>query len=187
MSVPEDIHDIRGPIPIPDLWVPIALAVAAVAALALAFWVGRRLWRRHEERVKSAAEVALDRIARARSTVGTVGSAHLASEVSDAVRAYIEARFSLRAAHRATEEFLRELLGVGASPIAVHRDALEAFLGWCDLAKFARLALAPDEATSLLDSARDFVLSTAPKEARRKAPAASPLPVTRGPAVEARA
>jgi hypothetical protein len=77
-----------------------------------------------------------------------------------AIPYYIEARFSLLAANRTTEEFLHDLLDAAATPIARHRDALEDFLSWCDLAKFARLALTPERADSIVLAARRFVEDT---------------------------
>ncbi len=174
---PGDIHDIRGPISIPYWWIPLAIGVAAALSIALAYGVYRLARRYRRVREKTAAEIALERIERARAMLATSTSSEFSSEVSDAVRAYIEARFSLRAAHRTTEEFLHDLLDLAASPIVVHRDALSDFLSWCDLAKFARLALSAGHATAIVDAARRFVETTATESAqapRRAVVAAAP-------------
>lgn len=85
-----------------------------------------------------------------------------AGAASDAVREYIEERFSLRAAHSTTEEFFDDLVVHASAPLGAHREALVKFLGACDLAKFARLPLPREEMVSLNDLARRFVLDTAP-------------------------
>ncbi|MEO7032935.1 MAG: DUF4381 family protein [Polyangiaceae bacterium] len=166
---PDDIRDIRGPIAIPYWWMPYAIGAGVLLALLLVFFAYRALRRYRLERAKSAAELALQRIERARAALQTLTSAEFSAEVSNAVRVYIEARFGLLAAHRTTEEFLHDLLGAVASPVATHREALEDFLSWCDLAKFARLALTPSHADAMVAAARHFVESTAaPLEKKRR-------------------
>jgi hypothetical protein len=180
---PDDIRDIRGPIAIPYWWIPYAIGAGVLLAVLLGY-LGYRLICRHRlERAKSAAEIALQRIERARAALNALTSAEFSAEVSNAVRVYIEARFALLAAHRTTEEFLRDLLGAEASPIATHRDTLEDFLSWCDLAKFARLALTPSHADAMVDAARRFVESTAtPPAGKRRSRRAESFEPSRGSA-----
>jgi hypothetical protein len=169
---PGDIRDIRGPIAIPYWWVPYAIAAAVIAALAVALLIYRLVRRRLREHAKTAAEIAIERIERARAGRTTQSSSEFSTEVSGAIRAYVEAQFAVRATHRTTEEFLHDLLGAEASPIAEHRDTLEDFLCWCDLAKFARLALAEEHAIAMVDAARRFVEATAtPTETKKPRPA----------------
>lgn len=175
MIAPDDIRDIRGPIPIPYWWMPLAIGLAAVALVAIAYGAYRLIRKRRRERARTPAELALERIEKARAILSGGTSAEFSAEVSDAVRSYIEARFGILAAHRTTEEFLYGLLDprgldTSAAPIARHRDALDDFLAWCDRAKFARLAFTPEKAASLADSASAFVAATAdaPKVAREK-------------------
>ncbi len=77
--------------------------------------------------------------------------------VSEIVRGFIEQSFPLRAAHRTTEEFLRDLVNVEESPLAAHREALREFLQHCDLAKFARWSLTREQMEAMLASASAFV------------------------------
>jgi hypothetical protein len=173
---PDDIRDIRAPITIPYWWIPLAVGVGVVLAVALCYGIYRLVRRIRQERAKTAAEIALARIERARELLTTQSSSEFSAELSGAVRAYIEARFRVRAAHRTTEEFLRDLLvasgSIGAQ-LLVHREPLDEFLSWCDLAKFAKLAFSPGQADAITASARRFVETTAetPKE---KAPAPPP-------------
>ncbi len=76
--------------------------------------------------------------------------------VSDVLRRYIEAAFSIRAPERTTEEFLEEasqhedLKGDFA-------DRLDEFLSIVDLVKFARMPLASNKREELHESAVNFV------------------------------
>ncbi len=172
MTAP-DIRDIRGLIHIPSLWpwllVGAGTLVLLVAMGAAVYWLVRHLRRR---RIKSAAELAIERLERARALAREGNAAGLAAEASDAVREYIEARFPLRAAHRTTEEFLRDLLEPGVGPTAPHREALGDFLGACDLAKFARFDLRVERMGAMVDAAETFVRATAaPPADTRKGPA----------------
>jgi hypothetical protein len=168
LAAQPDIHDIRGPIDIPAVWPVLLVIVAAVVGAALLglaiFWIVRRLRRGH---VKTAAELAIERLERARDLAQEGRAAELAAELSDAVRVYIEARFELRAAHRTTEEFLHELLANAKSPVAAHRDTLGEFLGACDLAKFARFALGVERMKAMIDAAIVFVHATTPDKPKR--------------------
>ena len=176
----EDIRDIRGPIPIPPVWPWLLLGAVALAALAAvaaaAYFLVRHLRR---TRVKNAAELAVERLERARSLARPGNAAALGAEASDAVRAYIEARFAVRAAHRTTEEFFHHLLERGPTPIAAHRQALADFLGVCDLAKFARFDIAVEPMSAMIDAAQTFVRATSapsePEPARPPEGVAAPL------------
>ena len=156
-----DIRDIRGPIAIPTVW-PTLLLIAGAAALAVllgvgVYWLVKRL---RKARIKTPAEIALERLARARAIARQGRATELSAELSDAVREYIQARFELRAPHRTTEEFLHELLSTRRTPIAAHREALGEFLGACDLAKFARFAIDVEHMNAMLDAAESFVRAT---------------------------
>ena len=80
--------------------------------------------------------------------------------VQGVLRRYIEARFSLRAPERTTEEFLEELKCMAESPIGRSHGRLKALLGHCDLVRFA--AHSPDaaEISSTFDECRSFVVES---------------------------
>jgi len=82
-------------------------------------------------------------------------------EVSQIVRVYIQARFGVRAPHRSTGEFLREVHS-GEPLLRDHRESLGVFLGQCDLVKFARRHVVREQMNRLLDSAQRFVEATIP-------------------------
>jgi len=79
-------------------------------------------------------------------------------EVSAVLRAYIEARFAVRAPESTTEEFLPAATAHPA--LAGHRDMLRGFLTGCDLVKFARHRPEPSSMASLLANAEGFVEAT---------------------------
>jgi hypothetical protein len=94
--------------------------------------------------------------------------------VSDIVRSYIEGRFDMVATHRTTEEFLHDLLHSSRDSLVRHRALLSEFLHQCDLVKFAGISLTVQNMQSLHQSARAFVLETAPPD-----PAVRPRAPTR--------
>jgi hypothetical protein len=157
-----DIRDIRGPISIPSVVHVLLLAGGALLiALALAsatYWLVRRLRR---IRVKTASELALERLERARGLARDGRAADLGEELSETIREYLQARFDLRAAYHTTEEFLHESLEAHDGVVAAHRDLLGEFLRACDLAKFARFALDVEHMQAMVDAAESFVRATA--------------------------
>jgi hypothetical protein len=157
----QDIRDIRGPIAIPSVWPTLLFVAGAVAAaLVLALVVYAIVRRVRRSRVKTPAQIALGRLEQARALAEEGHAAELGEAISDTVRAYIEARFELRAPTRTTEEFLHELASTSESPVARQREALGAFLGACDLAKFARFAIDLEHQLAMIDAAVAFVRAT---------------------------
>jgi hypothetical protein len=161
-----DIRDITGPVTIPDPWLYALVALGVLVAATL-LALALRAWRRRGQRAATAEARALARLAEARGLMDPARAREYGFAVSEAVRLYIEERFAARAAHRTTEEFLRELAGAENTPLAGRRPLLERFLQHCDLAKFARFALSKDEMEALHDSALRFV-----HEAREVGPTA---------------
>ena len=139
VAVPQQLHDIRGPIDIrsPWMWAKVGLLLAVLGGvLALAWW----WWRRRSPAARTAfVESPTDR-ARKRLTEAMDlmhDPERFATRVSEVVRTYLEERFGLHAPDRTTEEFLGEL----ATSVALesrHKALLADFLTGCDLVKFAR-------------------------------------------------
>jgi hypothetical protein len=168
---PEDIRDIRAPFAIPYWWIPLAIGAGVLLTAAIVYGIVRLVRHLRRERAKTAAELALARIERARTLLLTDSSSAFSAELSDAVRIYIEARFSARAATRTTEEFLRELVahpGAAQADLVAHKGLLEDFLSWCDLAKFAKLSFSGSHADAITLSARRFVEATAYVERKKE-------------------
>jgi len=160
---PADIRDIRGPIPIPTAWLlPLLIGGGLVVAALLALLL-RRWWKRRVSRVpppRPADEIALDRLEAARALLDPARAREFCFAVSEAIRFYIEDRFSTRAARRTTEEFLGDLVRSPTAGLDPHARSLADFLQQTDLVKFARAPLARDEMESMHESACRFVRET---------------------------
>jgi hypothetical protein len=157
----QDIHDIRPPFHIPRSWFGIAVVAGCcvLAALVVVAWRWRQ--RRVSATRKSAHELALERLAQARALMVPEQAREFSTAVSGIIRSYIEARFDIQAAHRTTPEFLRDRLTQADGPLASHREGLEEFMRYCDLAKFARWVLSVPEMEAMLASGIIFVTATA--------------------------
>ena len=159
----EDIHDIKGlvPLPHPWWWLWFLLILAALAALAFWWWKRKRL-----SAVINAPppptpyELAIRELQRLREDSPPVEEFY--TRLSDIVRHYLEGRFQLRAPERTTEEFLHEV-SRDDTLTQEHKDLLGAFLQECDLVKFARYH--PEQANILraLAAAEKFVHDTQPQ------------------------
>lgn len=79
--------------------------------------------------------------------------------LSDIVRHYLEARFSLRAPEMTTEEFLNELK-LSEALSSKHKGLLKDFLEKCDLVKFARYGPKPIEVVDSYNAAVRLVDET---------------------------
>ena len=176
-----DIRDIRGP-----LWIPVSVVrvslwvLLALAAMAAAFWVGRR--RRRGATVETATpgqpprpahEIALEALDRIEASPmlerGQVKEYHI--EVSETLRTYVEARFRVPALEMTTREVVGGLRREGASPDFV--EGLGRFLDQCDMVKFAKVRPAPNASRAVLVLGRDLVEGSIPVEAPSTAEGAS--------------
>lgn len=175
-STADDIRDIRGPVHIAPSWMWLAYLVGGLA-LAAALYALYRWWKsRAKERAKTSFEIALEALANARSLMAPDKVREYSFRVSEITRNYIEARFGTRAAHRTTEEFLHDLVEKPSTKLAEHAPLLEDFLKHCDLAKFARWTLSPEEMEKMHHSAVAFVTATNPAlEVNPSAPTAPEL------------
>jgi Domain of unknown function (DUF4381) len=152
----EDIVDIRPPIHIAAPFPWLAWGVGAL----LVFGVSAGVWklRRRRQRRKLAYEIALERLENTRPLMRESNAEPFSLAVSEIVRRFIEEVLPVRAAHRTTDEFLRDLTSLSYLPLAQHRDSLADFLRHCDLAKFARWSLTVSQMDAMLESARAFVV-----------------------------
>ncbi|MEP6549379.1 MAG: hypothetical protein ABJD53_18115 [Gammaproteobacteria bacterium] len=157
----EDIRDIRGPRSFASPWTLAILGAATALIGAGAYGAWR--WQR-QRRMPVAlrhSEVALQRLERARALLLSGDGRRFSIEASDAVRDYLEIHFGVRAAHRTTQEFLRDQLATGDRRLAAHTSVLKEFLLLCDLAKFAGWNLTVQSMEAMYQSACRFVLDTA--------------------------
>jgi hypothetical protein len=163
-TIPSGLHDIQDPVPIPDpwRWVWIGALIAALFALALYAWLRPRkpapapyvrVIPPHEKARKALLD-ALELIDEPRE---------FCILVSDALRVYLDERFTLGAPEKTTEEFLTELQ-VSSVLSEEQKDILEDFLNRCDLVKFARYEPREPELRALYDSALRLISETEPRE-----------------------
>jgi len=162
---PDDIDDIRPPYLFhgfggPLLWLLLVLiALAILAAVLLAIW-----WPRRQLSAKSAYELALEKLERARTLLREDWPMPYAVAVSETIRTYLGQRFRAPSTRRTTEEFLRQMETDRATPLAEHRELLREFLQSCDLVKFARYQPRLAELEHVQQRAREFILATKPVE-----------------------
>jgi hypothetical protein len=155
----EDIHDIHGAVPFPEVWPWIAAAVAVILAIAALWW-----WRTRRPApgpVRAVDAIARERLEAARALMQENDARAFATSVSDTLRSYLESRYFVPVTHHTTEEFLRMMAEQGGE-WAAHREGLEHFLGHCDRVKYARGRLSRDEMELLWQSAVSFVEATRP-------------------------
>jgi HAMP domain-containing protein len=177
----QDIRDIRPPFHIPQigLWLAAIAGLCVVAALVMVAW--RRRQRRLAALRKSAQELALERLAATRALLAPEHAGEFSIAVSGIIRSYIEEHFHIQAAHRTTLEFLRDCLTQSDGSLAQHRQQLEEFLQYSDLAKFARWVLSVPEMEAMLASGIAFISATAtvtaakPSDPLAAPPEAAPL------------
>ncbi|MBU6409675.1 MAG: hypothetical protein KGR98_04735 [Verrucomicrobia bacterium] len=181
-ATPNDIRDIKPPIPIPNEWTPLWWAVAAITVLA-ALFVAWRAWRRRRARVPIVPPVpshvrARQMLEKALQFIGQPKP--FCTLVSHAIRVYLEQRFDFRAPERTTEEFLRELTRTDRLTPG-QKQSLAQFLESCDLVKFAKYEPRENELLALHQSALQLVDETEPKGMEGPAAPAAPAAPTAVP------
>jgi hypothetical protein len=167
VATEQDIIDIRPPIHIPAAFPWMIWSAGALAAVGLGYgaWMLRRRPRR-----KLPYEIALENLAKTRGLMQPENAQRFSLAVSEIVRLFIEECLPVRAAHRTTHEFLRDLVNFPNSPLAAHRETLRDFLHHCDLAKFARWSLTVPRMEAMLESANAFVIDIGKPKAASKQP-----------------
>jgi hypothetical protein len=146
--------------------------------------LGLLLWRRHRQALlakqpevvaRLALEDALAELDKAHKQLSKENCRPYAICVSGIVRRYIEHRFSIRAPHRSTEEFLGEAQRAPELG-AKHKEKLGYFLQCCDFLKFARGYADVDELELLHQAAVIFVTETQFKPVSETPTSAQPQP-----------
>jgi hypothetical protein len=157
-----DIRDIRGPLHIPDPITWLYYGVAGCLFLLALMWFWKWIAGRKKIREKLPFELALEQLERAKAFMKPETAGRFSVMVSKAVRTYIESRFEMEVTRHTTEEFMRRVAAEPSGEIKEYGGLLNGFLGYCDLAKFARYALTMKQMEEMLQSARHFVDVTKP-------------------------
>jgi len=161
-SADDQLDDIRPPYFYLHswFWLWIALGILAVLALIVLAWI---LFRpRHPLSAKSAYDLTLEKLEKARALLREDNAMPYAILVSEAVRTYLGLRFHSPSTRRTTEEFLRQMEADRSTPLAEHSDLLRDFLRSCDLVKFARYKPTLTELEQVQHRATTFVMATKP-------------------------
>jgi len=162
LDIVEDYHWLSPPGP-GWHWGPWACLVAWMIFFAGLGWY----WHRRRKlglpffAVTPPHELALRALKESRQKLSEETQREFVISVSQVVRDYIQGRFGLRAPHRSTEEFLREV-HEGDRLLLAHQELLGGFLGDCDLVKFAQQRVRLAQMSQMLESAERFVEATIP-------------------------
>ena len=163
-----DIRDIRGPLHIPDPLAWLTYGIAGLLLLLASAWFWRWFRKRKTERNKLPFELAFEQLERAKAFMKPETAGRFSVMVSAAVRNYIEKRFEMEVTKHTTEEFMRRVAAEPSGGIKGYEDLLNGFLGYCDLAKFARYVLTLKQMEEMLQSALHFVDATKPRPEEEK-------------------
>ncbi len=151
------------------LWIALGVLIA-LAVGALLAWLFMRWWQKRERPEIPGPpppppwETALRELraleARRAEAIAEGGTEQWVDAVSDSVRKYLGDRFGFPGLESTTDEIARELSAVPSLSI-VPGEAV-AFLGQCDLVKFAKASLADEASAELIDEALSMVEKTRP-------------------------
>ncbi len=155
----EDLRLLEAPTEIPWAAILGAMVLAIVLGLVLARLLGRR--GRSDGGAFGDREVdpSIEALGALRALTGLMSpgqSREFAIEVTAIVRLFLERRFDLRAAQRATEEFLREAAR-STELASAQRGLLENFLRTCEAMKFGRTEGSIEDLTATHQAAIRFV------------------------------
>ncbi len=161
-----DTEDIRGPKALVEIPQPKKSPVTlwlSLGASALLLGVALVLWKKQSDKkkLKTPRELALSSLTQLEIKSEELSAEMFANSAVQTVREYIAGRFDIAAPRRTTEEFFEALAQSGNSPLISESQHLQQFLKSCDLAKFAASQLNTKQRVELIQSARDFVTTTA--------------------------
>ncbi len=164
-----DIHDIYGPVALPDPLNWLYYLGAALVILAL-FVVWFILFKKRKPQPVDeipSHEIALAELTRARKYIKQNLSLKYAHKVSLILRNYLEMRFDIRSTRQTTTEFLASFKHISNSSkemLQPYRESLQMCLEQCDLSKYAHKTTEQEAMEQLEESIRTFIRQTTPKE-----------------------
>jgi Domain of unknown function (DUF4381) len=158
---PDPLAELRDPVRLVEVpwpeWVWWAIGAGSALALALLAWIIVRIVRnRPKTPPPTAREIAIRELNTLRGRMLTAESYPFSVEISDVLRKYISAHYSLHATQQTSPEFLAS---ISDSPrfSAGDRELLAKFLERCDMIKFARIEADANENVKLMGEAVAFV------------------------------
>ena len=164
-----DIHDIYGPVSLPEplTWIYYLAAALIILALFLVWFIVLRKRKSQPAEEIPIHEVALAELAGARKYLEQNLSLKYAQKVSLILRNYLEMRFHIQTTRQTTTEFLASLKKKSSSSKAMlqpYRESLQICLEQFDLAKYAHKTTKRETMEQLEESIRTFIQETTPKE-----------------------
>ncbi len=164
--VTETLHDIRGPVELPDnagalIWLLIGLAVLLLAGLIFYLWKRRK---KGLQKLPQPHEIALLELAGLRSMMNPAQALLYAAQLSELLRRYIEARFQIHSTRQTTREFFGSLVENSqvARNLKDHQAHLQACLEECDMAKFAHYSPDQQGMAAMEQAVQGFIEATGP-------------------------
>ena len=156
----EDIRDIRPAVDLPvATWQIVALASIVLAILLILLY----LLRKHHKNKQAIFIIpvdpyhkALQELESALQLIQRLDQRPFATGITDAVRGYLAAVFSLPAPECTTEEVLEQLPNVALLTEEI-RQNITHLLQQCDLAKFTKLQFDQPERLKLYQQAKEFI------------------------------
>ena len=149
---------------LPPLW-PIYLTLTIVGLiifLIAIIWIVFRKKKTKPIPIIPADILALNALEKLKPLVEQAKAREFAYQASEIIRGYIEDRYGVKARNCTTREFLNESLENTHTLPEKHQSTLRNFLNYCDLAKYARQILSPDQLSEMFLSASGFVMDTRP-------------------------
>lgn len=161
---PEELFDIKGPIPIKDNGPTILITSAALLAAALFIALIIFLWKRSgKQRAIPAHETALQKLSGAQQLIDIHEVDSFVTLIDQTLRSYIEARFSISARRQTSREFVTGLTtGKQSVPelLTNNSENLKNWLIHCDMVKFAKGTLTTEIMNDMLSNLCSFIKST---------------------------
>jgi hypothetical protein len=154
----EEFHDISPPVDyslVPP-WVVFCAAFVALTIIGLVVWWFVRRRMRRPAIVRSARDLALERLEAARVEIERITPYQFSIRVSDILRRYVTEQYQLPLTRQTSVEFLTAL--ARRSEFSEDdKSLLTDFLNRCDLIKFARYEATTADSELLLEEALRFV------------------------------
>ena len=159
-----EIQDIAPPVyvfPYPYWMVALAVAIMLALLIGAAWLIRRHLKNRPTPPPPTPKQIALQALEKARMEIDRHEPYNFGIAVSDILRVYLSAQFSLPATKQTSQEFLASLARFSRFT-EPEKALLAAFLEKSDRIKFARIDATTDDSARLLQEAVRFVEGALP-------------------------
>lgn len=165
-AAPTALHDIHGPIDLPEPVPYLLYSLIGLTALVLLFMVYWWFFKRRKPLPPPIPPGmrARDELMRAREFMNSEQALRYMERISEILRSYLEARFTLHTTRQTTREFFQSLAGEIPDHLGLagFNTELKTCLERCDLAKFAHQPAAPEHMQEMENSVLRFVNQTEP-------------------------